>query len=71
MMTVQCCKCNRIQVGEDWIDRLEPPEGPVSHTYCPICYLEARIEFFTAEASQMAFARAAFVGEVLRGAVGA
>jgi hypothetical protein len=50
-MTVQCCKCKKVRFNDDWMVPLAPPQGIVSHSYCPICAEETRIEFFSVTAS--------------------
>lgn len=42
-MTVQCCKCKKIQSGGRWKTNPETTER-VTHTYCPYCLMEARRE---------------------------
>jgi hypothetical protein len=43
-MTVQCCKCKRVRVENEWTRPLSAPPDAVSHTYCPVCFEEARTE---------------------------
>jgi hypothetical protein len=50
-MTVQCCKCKRILVDGHWVRPTTDIEGPMSHSYCPQCLLEATIEIFNERAS--------------------
>jgi len=50
-MTVQCCKCKKVRLNREWIAPLAPPQGMVSHSYCPVCAEETRIEFFCITAS--------------------
>ena len=66
MMTVQCCKCKRIRNGALWVAPDPAPEGPVSHTYCPSCYLESCLEFFSAEASRACSASAAALSQIIQ-----
>ncbi len=40
MLTV-CCSCNRVKEQEAWvINYRDPSNDPVSHGYCPDCYVE-------------------------------
>lgn len=40
-MTSQCCKCNKVKVGGEWIHPTDAePHLTVSHTYCPACHAE-------------------------------
>ena len=40
-MIIQCCKCKKIRHGHKWTRvLLDGLDGPVSHTYCPVCYRE-------------------------------
>ena len=50
-MTVQCCKCKKIRLNREWMAPIAPPQGIISHSYCPICAEETRIEFFSVTAS--------------------
>lgn len=50
-MTVICCKCKRIRTAEGWRQPVGELDSNVSHSYCPPCALEARIELFSEQAS--------------------
>lgn len=41
-MTIACCICGRIRIGEHWVSDLDALHGRVSHTYCPVCLAKAR-----------------------------
>lgn len=56
-MTIQCCKCNRIETPSQWIHVYPLPKQPVSYSYCPDCLAEAR-RGFSEELRQMAQASA-------------
>jgi len=43
-MTVACCRCKRVREGGEWKRPPEAAEGSVSHTYCPVCFAEAKAE---------------------------
>lgn len=43
-MTIQCCKCRKVKHGAQWKHPHAAPEGPVSHGFCPACYLEVQAE---------------------------
>lgn len=51
-MTVQCCKCKRVRVGDAWTFPQGRPDGPVSHSYCPSCADLFLIEIFSSQASR-------------------
>ena len=36
-MTIQCCMCKRVRVGDDWEAPHESHATP-SSTYCPVCF---------------------------------
>lgn len=36
-MTIQCCMCKRVRVGDGWETPNEPQSTP-SSTYCPACF---------------------------------
>ena len=38
-MVVQCCVCQKVREGEEWIAVEDPylSMRSVSHTYCPVC----------------------------------
>lgn len=67
MMTVQCCKCKRVRNGAAWVTAEPVLEGPVSHTYCPSCYLQSCLEFFSAEASRACGASAVALSQIIQG----
>jgi hypothetical protein len=71
MMTVQCCKCKRLRLGDEWVEPLEHKLQHASHTYCPQCADETRLEYFSALASQARQPGAAFVSRLLRGSLAA
>ncbi len=60
-MTVQCCKCKKIRVGDEWIEGEASDILAVSHTYCPACFLEARVEVSNAHASNSRLSHANLV----------
>jgi len=43
-MTVQCCKCRKLKIDGEWTRASKPPEGCVSHTYCPVCLAQVLAE---------------------------
>ena len=48
MLTV-CCSCNRVKEQEAWVVNYRDPTGdPVSHGYCPDCYVEIMDELSVA-----------------------
>lgn len=47
-MTVQCCKCKKVNVDGRWARSHETSYDCVSHTYCPTCY-ERTVSEFQAE----------------------
>lgn len=51
-MTVQCCKCKRVRVAGRWGAHSCHAAEIVSHTYCPTCADEFRIELFSTVASE-------------------
>lgn len=36
-MTIQCCMCKRVRVGDGWESSHEAHATP-SSTYCPVCF---------------------------------
>lgn len=52
-MTVQCCKCKRVRIGEHWVAAAAHSLDDASHAYCPVCLHIALIEIFTFQASQV------------------
>ena len=46
-MTVQCCKCKKIRVEDEWIRHTHDLKDDVSHGYCPICFGELIDELVT------------------------
>lgn len=64
-MTIQCCKCKRLRNGQEWTETVGSLEGPVSHSYCPACLTETRIEHFSELASSSAHASAGTVAALL------
>ena len=48
MLTV-CCSCNRVKEQEAWVvNYRDPTDDPVSHGYCPDCYVEIMDELSVA-----------------------
>ena len=43
-MTVQCCKCKKIRVKDEWMRPSHSFEDELSHGYCPICLDEILVE---------------------------
>lgn len=43
-MTVQCCKCKKVKSSRGWARPAGVLDGDVSHTYCPVCFKQARAE---------------------------
>lgn len=43
-MTVQCCKCKKVRVSDQWMKETVADTKSVSHTYCPDCLSVAREE---------------------------
>ena len=45
-MTTQCCNCHRVKSPKGWKNPRDNEFAPdtVSHTYCPACYSEFRVE---------------------------
>ena len=41
-MTIQCCKCHKVKIADEWTPSAISHTDPVSHTYCPICFAEAQ-----------------------------
>ena len=46
-MTRQCCSCHKVQSPKGWKNPREADFVPetASHTYCPACYSDFRVEF--------------------------
>ncbi len=65
MMTIQCCKCKRLQTEHGWLEAPQALTGPISHTYCPDCFTETRIEHFSEIASRSAHESAGAVAMLL------
>ncbi len=64
-MTVQCCKCKRIQTADGWTVTHDHIDGPVSHTYCPVCHQDTMMEHFAFQASQALEPAARYVSSLL------
>ena len=44
-MTRMCCVCNKVEQGGQWrANRTLPDSEPVTHGYCPECYIGAMAE---------------------------
>jgi hypothetical protein len=44
-MTRMCCVCNKVEQGGQWqINPTLPEAEPVTHGYCPECYIGAMAE---------------------------
>lgn len=44
-MTRVCCVCNKVEQGGQWqANRSLPVSEPVTHGYCPECYIGAMAE---------------------------
>jgi len=41
-MTIQCCKCHKVKVADEWTQSAVAHHDAVSHTYCPVCFVEAQ-----------------------------
>jgi hypothetical protein len=64
-MTIQCSKCKRVRHGETWHAPDRMLRGPVSHSYCPHCFLEVRVEYFAEAASHAALNEATLLSDLL------
>ena len=51
-MTIQCCKCKKVRVGDEWVRPGGAPDANTSHTYCPVC-LEVTVLELRAEAAEL------------------
>lgn len=51
-MTIQCCKCKKVRVGDEWVRPGGAPDGNTSHTYCPVC-LKVTVLELRAEATEL------------------
>ncbi len=69
-MVTQCCKCKKVRVRGAWHIPAAPLPGAVSHTYCPACFLETQVEFFSHSASRAGCAGAQRAARVLFAAYG-
>jgi len=52
-MTIQCCKCKKVLVNDEWVVGGDSPRADISHTYCPVC-LESTVLELRAEAHELA-----------------
>ena len=52
-MTIQCCKCKKVRVGDEWVRPGGAPDANTSHTYCPVC-LEATVLELRVQATDLA-----------------
>ncbi len=44
-MTRMCCICNKVEQGGQWkVCRAMPDGEPVTHGYCPDCYVKVMME---------------------------
>ncbi len=43
-MTIQCCRCKKVQRDGDWASPMDDSDGFVSHSYCPVCLEVSRLE---------------------------
>ena len=59
-MTVQCCKCKKVRVDDEWVRPGGAPDANTSHTYCPVCF-EMTISELRAEAADLASDRPCLV----------
>jgi len=64
-MVTQCCKCKKVRASNAWHTPAKPLIGPVSHTYCPVCFVETQIEFFSQNASRAGCTHASTAAHVL------
>jgi len=61
-MTVQCCRCKKLRIDDQWIRPRGAQDAQPSHTYCPLC-LETTIAEFRAEAVALAAGRPCMAAE--------
>jgi len=43
-MTIQCCRCKKVQRNGEWTAAPEGAQERVSHSYCPVCLETSRAE---------------------------
>lgn len=69
-MTIQCCRCKKVQRDGQWSSGMDDANDPVSHSYCPTCLdisrTEIRAELARANAAERQEFRLPIVASTLR-----
>lgn len=50
-MTAQCCICKKLEIRGKWRARKREPREPITYSYCPRCFDEARLSILSERAT--------------------
>ena len=70
-MTIQCCKCNKVRAGAEWMLPGAPLDESASHTYCPTCLSQCLTEMRAQRARANQVKRARHFPDLMSHAAGA